>query len=65
MLVMSLRLSMSCQWSAAVLQLINTRMCGVDLVESFADQTGPLVVLTRCEDVANDGRNRVCGLRLV
>ena len=25
----------------------NTRMCGVDLVESFADQTGPLVVLTR------------------
>ena len=42
----------------------NTRMCGVDLVESFADQTGPLVVLTRCEDVANDGRNRVCGLRL-
>ena len=43
---------------------INTRMCGVDLVESFADQTGPLVVLTRCEDVANDGRNRVCGLRL-
>ena len=42
----------------------NTRMCGVNLVESFADQTGPLVVLTRCEDVANDGRNRVCGLRL-
>ena len=42
----------------------NTRMCGVDLVESFADQIGPLVVLTRCEDVANDGRNRVCGLRL-
>ena len=42
----------------------NTRICGVDLVESFADHTGPLVVLTRCEDVANDGRNRVCGLRL-
>ena len=42
----------------------STRMCGVDLVESFADQTGPLVVLTRCEDVVNDGRNRVCGLRL-
>ena len=42
----------------------NTRICGVNLVESFADQTGPLVVLTRCEDVANDGRNRVCGLRL-
>ena len=42
----------------------NTRICRVDLVESFADQTGPLVVLTRCEDVANDGRNRVCGLRL-
>ena len=42
----------------------STRMCGVDLVESFADQTGPLVVLTRCEDVPNDGRNRVCGLRL-
>ena len=42
----------------------STRMCGVDLVESFAGQTGPLVVLTRCEDVVNDGRNRVCGLRL-
>ena len=40
----------------------NTRMCGVDLVKSFADQTGPLVVLTRCEDVTS--RNRVCGLRL-
>ena len=53
-------LSVECSSSATD----NTRMCGVDLVEYFADQTGPLVVLTRCEDVANDGRNRVCGLRL-
>ena len=42
----------------------NTRMCGVDLVESFADQTGPLVVLTRCESAESDARNRVCALRL-
>ena len=41
-----------------------TRICGVDMVESFGDQTGPLVVVTRCEDVTNGGRNRVCVFRL-
>ena len=53
-------LTVECSSSATA----NTRMCGVDLVESFADQTGPLVVLTRCEDVTSGGRNRVCALRL-
>ena len=42
----------------------NNRVCGADLVESFADQTEPLVVMTRCEDVEDGARNRVCALRL-
>ena len=42
----------------------NTRVCGVDLVESFAGQAGPLVVVTRCEDAVSGGRNRVCAFRL-
>ena len=53
-------LSVECSSSA----IESTRMCGVDLVESFADQTGPLVVLTRCEITESFGRNRVCALRL-
>ena len=40
----------------------NTRVCGVDLVESFAGQAGPLVVVTRCEDGGD--RNRACAFRL-
>ena len=35
-----------------------TRVCGVDLLESFADQNGPLVVMTQCDDGGN--RNRAC-----
>ena len=51
-------LTLECRSSAAD----NTRVCGVDLVESFAGQTGPLVVVTRCEE---DGdRNRACAFRL-
>ena len=44
----------------------NTRICGTDLVESFAGQAGPFVVVTRCEDeVGSDrNRNRVCAFRL-
>ena len=37
----------------------DTRVCGVDLLESFADQTGPLVVVTQC-----NVRNRACAFRL-
>ena len=38
-----------------------TRVCGVDLLESFADQNGPLVVMTQCDDGAvNQRRNRAC-----
>ena len=40
----------------------NTRVCGVDLVESFAGRAGPLVVVTRCEEGGN--RNRACAFRL-
>ena len=53
-------LSVECSTSATV----NNRVCGADLVESFADQTEPLVVMTRCEDVGDESRNRVCALRL-
>ena len=42
----------------------NTRVCGVDLVESFAGQAGPLVVVSRCEDGGDQSRNRVCAFRL-
>ena len=39
-----------------------SRVCGVDLLESFADQNGPLVVMTQCDDgsVSNQRRNRAC-----
>ena len=39
-----------------------TRVCGVDLLESFADQNGPLVVITQCDDGTdiNHRRNRAC-----
>ena len=50
-------LTLECRSSATD----NTSVCGVDLVESFAGQTGPLVVVTRCEE---DTRNRVCAFRL-
>ena len=40
-----------------------SRVCGVDLlVESFAGQAGPLVVVTRCDDGVD--RNRACAFRL-
>ena len=42
----------------------NTRICGTDLVESFAGQAGLFVMVTRCEDVVSSGRNRVCAFRL-
>ena len=39
-----------------------TRVCGVDLLESFADRNGPLVVMTQCDDgsVSTQRRNRAC-----
>ena len=52
-------LAVECSSSATEI----TRICGVDMVESFGDQTGPLVVVTRCED-DDGGRNRVCVFRL-
>ena len=53
-------LTLECRSSATD----NTRVCGVDLVESFAGQAGPLVVVTRCEDAVSGGRNRACAFRL-
>ena len=40
----------------------STRMCGGDLVESFAGLTGSVVVVTRCEEDGN--HSRVCAFRL-
>ena len=51
-------LALECRASATD----NTRVCGVDLVESFAGQVGPLVVVTSCED--GGSRNRACAFRL-
>ena len=52
-------LILKCRSSASV----NTRVCGVDLMKSFAGQVGPLVVVTRCDE--NGGtRNRACAFRL-
>ena len=57
-------LTLECRSSVAH----TTRVCGVDLVETFGDQTGPLVVVTRCEEEGEGGlggsRNRVCAFRL-
>ena len=53
-------LTMECSSSATE----NTRVCGVDLVESFAGQPGPLVVVTRCEAGGTGSRNRACAIRL-
>ena len=51
-------LTLQCRGSVSA----TTRVCGVDLLESFADRTGPLVVLTQCD---SDGtRNRACAFLL-
>ena len=42
----------------------STRVCSVDLVESFGDENGPLVVVTWCDDGAINTRNRVCAYKL-
>ena len=43
---------------------VTTGVCGVHLLESFAGQTGPLVVVTQCDDGAGDTRNRACAFLL-
>ena len=53
-------LTLECRSSATD----STRVCGVDLVESFAGLTGPLVVVTRCEEDREQPRNRACAFRL-
>ena len=53
-------LTLECRSSATD----NSRVCGVDLVENFAGQTGPLVVVTRCEEGGAQPRNRACAFRL-
>ena len=42
----------------------STRVCSVDLVESFGDENGPLVVVTLCDDGDMNARNRVCAYKL-
>ena len=38
-----------------------TEVCGVTVLESFADQNGPMVVVSQCD---GDTRNRICGYLL-
>ena len=40
-----------------------TRVCGVELLESYGGRTEPLVVVTRCEDGGN--RNRACAFLIM
>ena len=42
----------------------STRVCSVDLVEYFGDETGPLVVMSWCDDGDMNTRNRVCAYKL-
>ena len=42
----------------------STRVCSVDLVESFGDENGPLVVVSWCDDGNMNARNRVCAYKL-
>ena len=51
-------LTLGCRRSATE----NSRVCGVDVVESFGDRAGPLVVVTQCEDPGS--RNRICAYSL-
>ena len=51
-------LTLECRRSATV----NSRVCGVDVVESFGDRAGPLVVVTQCENPGS--RNRICAYNL-
>ena len=53
-------LTLECRSSATD----STRVCGVDLVENFAGLTGPLVVVTRCEEDGGQPRNRACAFRI-
>ena len=52
-------LTIECRASAAV---ETTRVCGVELLESYGGRTEPLVVVTRCED--GGLRNRACAFLL-
>ena len=51
-------LTLECRRSATV----NSRVCGVDVVESFGDRAGPLVIVTQCENPGS--RNRICAYSL-
>ena len=42
----------------------STRVCSVDLVESFGDEDEPLVVVSWCDDGDMNIRNRACAFKL-
>ena len=42
----------------------STRVCSVDLVDSFGDEDGPLVVVSWCDDGDMNTRNRACAYKL-
>ena len=56
---------MKSYYTVPVVQPIySARICGVDLVESFGDKTGLLVVVSWCDDGDVKARNRVCAYKL-
>ena len=43
---------------------ITTKVCGVTVLDTFADLQEPVVIITQCESGVQASRNRVCGYRL-
>ena len=43
---------------------VNTEVCGVNVLDTFADLQEPVVIVTQCETGVQGTRNRVCGYRL-
>ena len=53
-------LELQCDGTAA----ITTKVCGVTVLDTFADLQEPVVIITQCESGVQASRNRVCGYRL-
>ena len=53
-------LELQCDGTAA----ITTKVCGVTILDTFADLQEPVVIITQCESGVQASRNRVCGYRL-
>ena len=53
-------LELQCDSAAAS----TTKVCGVTVLDTFADLQEPVVIITQCESGVQATRNRVCGYRL-